>query len=349
MPLPVVSFSPSNGISVSILPIEVQSTSLQDNRLHAAIEPERKPEIVSKPYNTVKTSPAFAVKSVGSPVPQTKAVRPFILSETDSKNQDAVLKKEPAFSVQNLLPSFLAKQMPKYKTVPLNNQAGPQSLDASAFEHSVNSIRIPAFSVGRLDGPGSQSIYSSRLSMYQSTAYDPEQAMSPRTPRTPRSPEQYEDTRHSWNQTSPNSARKSTPRVTFAQNHLTAPSPPPATPTLSEPAYGDKAHMVELNAVAGVASSPREMEDDALSPRVPRSQEAFMAHWTGLAARRFEQHLRDAGIVLSPTQKHLEQRRFIDSIRTEAADLWRSESRLRVAGGTGGTGGVDAQPMSAIA
>ncbi len=100
--------------------------------------------------------------------------------------------------------------------------------------------------------------------------------------------------------------------------------------------------MDELSTVAGAASSPREMEDDALSPRLPRSQEAFMAHWTGLAARRFEQHLRDAGIVLSPSQKQHEQRRFIESIRSEASDLWRSRAGAAA-------GAAEAQPLSAIA
>ena len=97
-------------------------------------------------------------------------------------------------------------------------------------------------------------------------------------------------------------------------------------------AFGDRAQQSDERGIAcGTPSSPREMECEELSlsalappPDRPRSEADFMAHWLEQAARRFERHLEDAGVALTPAQRQHERRRFLESVRAEARELWRA-------------------------
>ena len=323
MPLPVVSFSSANGISVSILPIEVQSTSLQEKKQEPIIvKPEEPPKL------QVKSSPAFAVKSPRGLL--IKAVKPF-LSNEDAKS-DVSWKKEAAFSVQGLIPNFV--QM--YKPVSPSKTPSTQAAELSAAETRA-SVRIPAFSVGgNLEGNKSQSsvsIYSSQRSLYESgSLYRAQRTLF----SSATSPQQNSVASSIDEQSPANSARRS---VTFGQT-LHAPAIPPATAQLSEPVYSfsDRAGTDELGLVCGTPSSPREIDFDEPPPPPPppgdaggahsgaRSEADFMAQWTDVASRRFEQHVREAGISLSPAQRERERQRFVDAVRREARHLWRDRA-----------------------
>jgi hypothetical protein len=148
---------------------------------------------------------------------------------------------------------------------------------------------------------------------------------------------------------SPSANRRSASRVTFAQN-LNAPASPPAAARLSDLALSDRAQPADDRGIAsGTPSSPREIDCDeltlaALAPATdwPRTEADFTDHWIELASRRFEQHLRDAGVALTPSQRQHERRRFLESVRAEARELWRAGP----AGAPGSPPDDDAEPYA---
>ena len=316
-PLPVVSFS-QNGISVSILPIEVRSTSLEEKKVAPVIVPPDPPKI------QIKSTPAFAVKV--SPGEKKKSVKPF-LSNGESKTEPSLIK-EPAFSVQGLLPNFGSS----YKTASPSRPSNSQASDISAAE-TVQSKRVPAFSIGALLG-NSEGTNSSNFSTFSSqrsraSVYDSSKTFPSHQKAVHQGSQLENDSALSAGElSSPSAARRSGSRVTFAQN-LHAPASPP---TAMQLAFGDRAQQSDERGIAcGTPSSPREMECEELSlsalappPDRPRSEADFMAHWLEQAARRFERHLEDAGVALTPAQRQHERRRFLESVRAEARELWRA-------------------------